>query len=267
MNDTAVRVAGSVIASVFILFYLNRTWRTCSNCEAPGLHKTGRRPRGIDGGQIEYICTYCGAQEWNASLIPPRLIPGLRVTEGTWEQVARERGGRHTKGSFHTDTIVAPVKKWTVRLWTEEGAIALGGGGTHMQVPYVSTDGFVFDISPIEPVYSFWGETMAVVEVGHPEIDHTYAVRAKDETKVRALLANPRIRQLIPKGHMRRFAVLVHNGFQMLRLEATGRVCNVQTLRAWFELFEETLNQLVVIGSASEEPPIVPPEEPAFAPF
>lgn len=197
--------------------------------------------------------------------------------EQALRQLASEIGAEFVKTetpySVFPNPYIKVVKRlgnWTITLDTEEGS---SGGGpdhsgsthtfTHMGAPYVSKDGFRFGIDrnslPMRLLLKVLRQK--VVKLGDPDFDRYLLITANDEQKVWALFANSRVRRLIqretrfprafqPKSHGR----LV--GVHILELNYTDEdLTDVERLKFLFELFEEVLNQLCRIGSASEDEP------------
>ena len=138
---------------------------------------------------------------------------------------------------------------------------------TRMRAPYVNKDGFRFRIYRrgwLSELGKYLG--MQDIEVGHPEFDRDFIIKGNDESKVRALFANTRIRQLIqaePSIHLQVkdddgwFGASFPEGVDELRLELPGMITDVAHLRRLYELFAETLNHLCHIGSAYEDDPML----------
>ena len=107
---------------------------------------------------------------------------------------------------------------------------------------------------------------MEDVAVGHPEFDRDFIIQGNDEAKLKALFANPTLRELIrtqPDIHLQ---VMDDNGFwegdfpegvDQLYFRAHGVVKDLETLRSLYLLFAETLNELCRLGSAYESDPNV----------
>ncbi len=256
------------------LFYFIKARRTCPKCEAPGLRTTGLSKMYDQGRaqQIKYQCTYCGFKEWKVG------VGGDLDDEqaNTWRQLSNQIGAefiqKKQEGGFFKPRegckVRARVKEWTITLYdtkeiytTQHSATTVHG--TNMDAPYVTKDEFAFMIYPkgmLSELGKLFGGQDA--EVGYPEFDRDFIIKCTDEAKVRALFANSRIRQLIqaqPGFH--RFGADSYYGVRpelYFRFQSdVAVITDVGRLKSLFELFGETLNQLVAIGSASEENPNV----------
>lgn len=166
--------------------------------------------------------------------------------------------------------VVAKVGKWTIALDAEE---RWGSGGEHtggstqtftrIRAPYVSKDGFQFKIERSGLLMRLLTRLLRekIVKLGDPDFDREFIITGNNEANVWALFANARIRELIqhetcfpwvfqPKSR----GTLV--GVDILLLDYTDEeLTDVDRLKSLFELFEEVLNQLCRIGSASEDEP------------
>lgn len=197
--------------------------------------------------------------------------------EEALRQLAGEIGAEFLKDeSGDTIKVVARVKQWTISLSAVMGykgtsysttKQAMGHAGVAMLAPYVSKDRFEFRVVRKGRFARLWLKLFGTkaIEIGYRAFDHDFVVKGNDESTVRALFANPRIRELIQslqhvnvegvqdestERFAQRVALLVF-WFSLGPIELT----NVRKLKWLFELFEEILNQLCRIGSASEEEP------------
>ena len=67
-----------------------------------------------------------------------------------------------------------------------------------MRAPYINPEGFRFTIYR-KSLFSNLGKLLGMqnIEVGDPEFDEAFIIKGNDESKVRDLFANPKIRQMI----------------------------------------------------------------------
>ena len=281
MNGNESVIAFLVILVAFSVFYFNRARRTCHRCENSGLRKTGKSKLYEDGAQEEYKCTYCGAQEWKGTLFPLPEGAKWKNQIESWRRFSNQIGGEFFEEGPDARFLLLVkllglgtrkakvrlyVKKWTITLYaSREESVRTGltrvkaVEWTSMGTPYVSKDGFEFMIFP-EGVWIEGGVCFDPqdVEVGYPELDRDFIIKANDESKVRALFANTKIPQLI-QAHpsFERFGAGSYEGKYEVYFRRSGITTNIEGLEALLELCTETLNQLVAIGSASEEAPNV----------
>ena len=78
------------------------------------------------------------------------------------------------------------------------------------------------------------------IEIGEEEFDRAFTVQSNNESKVRALLMNQRIRQLIQAQKSIRLTVRNNE----LNFETQGVIRDIERLKSLFDLFREVLGQL-----------------------
>ena len=105
---------------------------------------------------------------------------------------------------------------------------------------------------------------MQDIEVGDPEFDEAFIIKGNDESKVRDLFANPKIRQMIQDQPKIRLRVKDSEGWfgpkfpenvDELHFQVVGVIKDVERLKAFFDLFATVLDQLCRIGSAYKQEP------------
>lgn len=195
-----------------------------------------------------------------------RKIFGLNKEE-VWQQLCKEIGADFIDGGFWKgDKVLARVKEWTITLDTY--TVSTGKSHvtyTRMRAPYVNADGFRFKIyrkSMLSDIGKYFG--MKDIEVGYPEFDRDFIIKASDESKVRSLFMNDKIRALIHeqpsislevKDDEGWFSKNFPEGVDELYFQVTGVITDVKRLKSLYDLFGETLNHLCHIGSAYENDP------------
>jgi len=192
--------------------------------------------------------------------------------EEAWRQFATETGGeflkadRGLRGLFggKPDRVLLRLNQWTAVLDTyEAGDQYTSTTYTRMRAPYVHRDGFRFAVHR-KTMLSGLGKLLGMqdIQVGYPDFDPDFIIKANDEFKARELFANARIRQLIqsqPSIHLELkhgegwFRTSLPPGVDELYFEEASLITDVARLKSLCDLFGETLNQLYRIGSASEE--------------
>ena len=117
-----------------------------------------------------------------------------------WRQLSQEIGAEFVEGGFWKGSKVqAHVGPWTVTLDTyTESSGESHVTYTRMRAPYVNPEGFRFTIYR-KSLFSDLGKLLGMqdIEVGDPEFDEAFIIKGNDESKVRDLFANPKIRQMI----------------------------------------------------------------------
>ena len=186
-----------------------------------------------------------------------------------WKQLADQLDAVYVEGGFaKPDKVEIHVKEWIVTLdtyvvYANNAPIHF----THMRAPYINADNFRFTIYRkgfFTGIAKLAG--MQDFEVGFPEFDDAFVIKGADEGKLRALFANPKIRELIEAQPSIKLQVRDDEGWfgkhfpegvDELRFEVTGIIKDIERLKQLFDLFAEVLNHLCHIGSAYENDPNV----------
>src|SRR5262249_38481875 len=138
---------------------------------------------------------------------------------------------------------------------------------TRLRAPYVNPDGFRFTVYR-RGVFSDIAKSFGMqdVEIGDEAFDSDFIIKGTDETKLRMLFTNPRIRDLItiqPEVHFTVkddegwFGPNFPEGVDELYFSVVGVITDLERLKHLYELFGETLDQLCRMGSAYENAPSV----------
>lgn len=189
--------------------------------------------------------------------------------EEMWKQLCAEIGADFVDGGFWKgDKVHAYVRNWTITLDT----FTVHAGNSHitytrMRAPFVSRDGFRFQIYR-KGLFTGLGKALGMqdIEVGHSlHFDEDFVIKGNDESKVRALFANSEIRRLISVQPQIRlelkddegglFRSQFPEGVDELYFQVVGELKDVDRLRRLFDLFAEVLDELYRVGSATEENP------------
>lgn len=189
--------------------------------------------------------------------------------EEIWRQLSAEIDAQYVEGGFWKgDKVQARHGEWTVTLDTY--VVSTGKTVIHftrMRAPYVNPDGFRFAIyrhGLFSGIAKLFG--MQDIDTGDEQFDSDFIVKGTDETRVRQLLATPRIRELIavqPSIHFEVkddegwFGTSFPDGVDELYFAVVGVIKDVERLKRLYELFAETLDQLSCMGSAYQRAPDV----------
>lgn len=188
--------------------------------------------------------------------------------ETIWRQLSTELGAAYQKRGFgKSDRVVVTHGEWTITLDTF--VVATGKSAvpfTQMRAPYVNPDNFRFTIyrrGLFSDIARLFG--MRDIEIGQPDFDRDFIIKGTDETKLRKLFADGKLRELInaqPRIHFEvrdqdRFGPPFPKDTDELRFRVPGIIKDVVRLQRLFDLFAETLDQLCRIGSAYEKAPDV----------
>ncbi len=187
--------------------------------------------------------------------------------EEVWQQLCKEIGADFIDGGvWKGDKVIARIQEWTITLDTY--TVSTGKSHvtyTRIRAPYVNADGFRFKIyrkSVFSDIGKYFG--MKDIEVGYPEFDRDFIIKASDESKVRSLFMNDKIRALIHeqpsislevKDDEGWFGKNFPEGVDELYFQVTGVITDITRLKSLYDLFGETLNHLCHIGSAYENDP------------
>ncbi len=184
-----------------------------------------------------------------------------------WRQLSQEIGAEFVEGGlWKGNKVQAHVKPWTITLDTY--TVSTGKSSvtyTRMRAPYVNPEGFRFTIYR-KSIFSDLGKFLGMqdIEVSDPDFDEAFIIKGNDESRVRDLLANPKIRQMIQDQPAIRLEVKDSEGWfgpkfpedvDELSFQVVGVIKDVERLKALFDLFATVLDQLCRIGSAYKQEP------------
>lgn len=183
--------------------------------------------------------------------------------EEIWRQLAGEISGTYVAGDFwwKRDKVQASHVGWLITL-DEQGK----HHHTRLRAPFLNPGGFRFTVYR-KGVFTELGKYLGMqdVEVGHPDFDRDFVIKGTDETKLRQIFGNARIRELIaaqPRIHFEvkdadsifardLFAEKPPEDFDVLEFSVDfGKVKEKEQLRLLFDLFAETLDELCRMGTA-----------------
>lgn len=186
-----------------------------------------------------------------------------------WRQLSEEIGGEVVDGRWSKgDKVRATHDLWTVTLDTY--AVSTGKTTvvfTRMRAPFVNPEGFRFQIyrkGIFSGIGKFFG--MQDIEAGYPEFDHAFIIQGTDESRVRQLFGNEKMRALIAAQRDIQFSVKDDEGWfgptfpegvDELNFTVVGVIKDVERLKLLYELFAETLDELCRMGSAYRTDPEV----------
>lgn len=191
------------------------------------------------------------------------LFPTSGVSRATLRRLAEETGATYTKGGFWTTPQVQlRHRNWTISLDTTYSGET---PSIRVQAPFYSRDGFSFRIkgSPLRHVGGVLGYDLGKlfglrdVEVGFPEFDDAFTIRASDEEKARAFFSNARIRELLDAQPSVDLCVEeegIRQGVYEISYSSIAFCGDADALRSLLDLVAETLDELCRIGSAYEDP-------------
>ena len=184
-----------------------------------------------------------------------------------WEALCNEIGGEFINGGFWKGSkVMAKTAEWTIILDTY--TVSTGKSSityTRMRAPYINPDGFKFKIYNAG-IFSDLGKWLGMqdINIGIPSFDDRFVIKGNDEDKVKQLLTNGNIRDLLELQPSVYFEVKDNEGMfgpefpervDELYFQVVGVVKDVERLKNLYNLFSEILNHLCHIGSAYKDDP------------
>lgn len=190
-----------------------------------------------------------------------------------WRQISSDLAGEFVDGGFWEENAVTYNHgEWRIVLDTRTettytGATMMTMQYTRMRAPFINKDGLYFDISN-EGFFSSIGKLLGMQDIGIGDqvFDDRFLIKGNSPEKIRLLLADERIRELIrkqPNIHLRikddegMFGTDFPDGVDELHFECAGVIKETEVLKDLFELFCVILERLVQIDSAYEDDPKV----------
>jgi hypothetical protein len=183
-----------------------------------------------------------------------------------WTKLSEAMSGRYVAGGFGKgDKVQVEHNDWTLTLDTY--VVSTGKTVivfTRMRAPFVNPSGFRFLVyrkSIFSGLGKFFG--MQDIEVNDPPFDDDFIVQGTDESRVRQLLASPKLRALIAaqkdisfgvKDDEGWFGTKFPEGVDELHFAVTGVIKDVDRLKGLYDLFAETLDELCRMGAATDGP-------------
>jgi hypothetical protein len=186
-----------------------------------------------------------------------------------WLRLSEEMGANFVEGRFAKgDKVEVTHGQWTLTLDTY--TVSTGHSHavfTRMRAPFVNPNGFRFSIYR-RSFFSDIGKKFGMqdVEIGDRAFDDDFIVKATDDSQVRSLLSNAKIRELIGQQPQIEFSVKDDEGWfgakfpegvDELYFAVRGVIKDTERLKLLYELFAETLDELCRIGSAYDGAPNV----------
>lgn len=180
-----------------------------------------------------------------------------------WRQLAREMDANYVDGDFwNRGKIQTSHAGWLITL-EEHGKYH----HTRLRAPFLNPGGFRFTVYR-KGIFTELGKSLGMqdVEVGHLDFDRDFVIQGTDETKLRQIFSNARIRELITEQPRIHFEVKDGHGFfernlfaekppenlDVLEFDVDSRppIQDKERLRLLFDLFAETLDELCRMGTA-----------------
>ena len=189
--------------------------------------------------------------------------------EEIWRKLSDDLRARYVDGGWsRSDRVEVTHGDWTLTLDTY--TVSTGKTTvvyTRMRAPYVNPEEFRFTIYR-RGFFSDIGKTFGKqdVEVGDPAFDQDFIVKGTDDARLRSLFSSPRLRELIRQQPHIHLSVRDDDGWfggrfpdrvDVLTFTVVGVIKDVDRLKALFDLFATTLDELCRIGAAYDSDPEV----------
>ena len=189
--------------------------------------------------------------------------------EEIWRKLSDDLRARYVDGGWsRSDRVEVTHGDWTLTLDTY--TVSTGKTTvvyTRMRAPYVNPEEFRFTIYR-RGFFSDIGKTFGMqdVEVGDPAFDQDFIVKGTDDARLRSLVSSPRLRELIRQQPHIHLSVRDDDGWfggrfpdrvDVLTFTVVGVIKDVDRLKALFDLFATTLDELCRIGAAYDSDPEV----------
>ena len=190
-----------------------------------------------------------------------------------WSQMAKDIGGEYIDAGFWgTDVLKYKHGDWEIILdaYTETTTTRTPSGDTHsrsrvtrMRAIFPNKDGFEFEVyrhgifeSVEQAVWRVFGTEWQDIQVGDPFFDKKFVIRGSNEDKIKWLLNDPELKQLIhqqPDIHLG--LCRSKDGRYRLYFKCSGTMKKIERLKALFALFSATLERLVQLDSGYQNDP------------
>ena len=168
-----------------------------------------------------------------------------------WKQFSRGIGAEYVKGGFlGRDKVAVTVKNRTITFQKSVCSECEGDVFDMVSTQYLIKDGVQFNIYR-KGVFSKLCELLGMLvnmKIGYPEFERDFIVKSNNEFKVRTLLANPIIRQLIIQSLTTPGRFSLYQDWMSLSFESRG----VAHMRSVYKRFDATLNHPSDTGSTCE---------------
>lgn len=219
------------------------------------------------GTLAERLAAHLGAgAEAGGPTLWPRF-PGshldLPESRDTWQKLCAEIPGRIVRGGGFLGgfsySLELPYRHWTITVhdWQTgsdpQSAFDVSQPLTALRARYVALDGFFFAIRGSNSVERWLG--VKGIRGFDPVFDAEFDVKGNDESKVRAVWGDPRLREMVRAGLVWEIGIgPTRRGAGELLLRAS-RAQEVERLRALYQLVGALLDRLRELGSASDAAP------------
>ncbi|OMQ08751.1 hypothetical protein [[Flexibacter] sp. ATCC 35103] len=173
-----------------------------------------------------------------------------------WQEFAKETNGTFNEGySWRSDSNEIEYKNWKITfdnytLWSGKYSTQL----TRVIVPITLKDNLKFEIyregftRKIEKLFGAQD-----IEIGYPEFDKAYIIKSNNEFKIKKILRNKELRDLIESQKEVNIQILNQKGIWEKQLPVNefelsyftdGKILDLEVLNSLLKLFKVLLDQL-----------------------
>jgi hypothetical protein len=178
-----------------------------------------------------------------------------------WQEFAKETNGTFTEGySWNSDSTTIEYKQWKIvfdhyTLWSGKYSSKM----TRVIAPITLNDNFKFEIyneKLIRKIEKLFGAQD--VEIGYPDFDKAFAIKSNNEHKIKTLLRNKEIRNLIESQKITNIQICSNKGIWEEELPkgefelsyfTDGEIDDIKILKSLLLLFNLMLDNLFEINS------------------
>ncbi|RKR08707.1 hypothetical protein C8C83_0290 [Flavobacterium sp. 90] len=181
-----------------------------------------------------------------------------------WQELANETNGTFKEGySWRSDSNTINYKNWTIisdnyRLWSGKSSMQM----TRVITPITLTDNFKFEIYRegfVRKVEKFFGAQD--IEIGYPDFDKAFTIKSNNELKIKTLLRNKEIRNLISSQTDVNIQISNYQGIWEKELPKNefelsyfidGVIKDIEILKSLIELFKLILDGLYEMNTIDQ---------------
>ncbi len=186
-----------------------------------------------------------------------------------WSELCSEMGFEFVNGGFwKTDRIIAKLKNWEIVLDTF--TVSNKNNTTHytrIRAPFVNPSGLRFKIYR-KGLFSSIGKLLGMqdIKTGIPGFDDDFIIKGNDSEMIKVLFSGEMMVKLLNRHRQISIEIKNNEGFfgskygkgvDLLYFQQVGIIKDKEILKSLLDLFAETLNQMVAIGTATDENPQV----------
>ena len=187
----------------------------------------------------------------------------MRNKKSSWEELGRKRNGVYEKGTFiKSENVMFKYKNSSILL--ESYTTMVGNTpivSTQIRALFKNPDRLSFKLYH-EGFFSSIGKMFGMQDIliGDDEFDQRFVIKGNDEDKIRHLLADYKLKQLLLMGKPIAIEVrlkdkcLKRQDESILLYQATGLIKDMDTLESLLDVFERFIDRMIEIGLSDEFP-------------